>query len=249
MLNFSLKTHKSKLLFTFSYIIGGIYEKAYSLFFNTFRYFSFSSCTLFERTDTKSYNEKDTKLIAHRGLSWLEIESTDAAFIAAGKRSYYGIEADVRRTADGKFVIFHDDTLERIAGESIEVETSTLEELLEVKLLDNNGKEKTNEHLSTLESFISVCKEYDKQAILELKSSFSDEEIAAIIDIIKEIDYINRVTFISFSYSNLLSVRKILPEQKVQYLFSDVTDEVDYRILAFSASLLGVDYITANILE
>lgn len=248
---------------------------------------SFSSCSLFQRSDTKGYAERDVKLIAHRGLSGLEIENTASAFIAAGKRSYYGIEADVRKTADGKFVICHDDTLERVAGESVEVETSTLEKLLEVKLLDRNGKEKTDERLATLEEFISICKEYGKAAILELKSSFCDEEIAAIIDIIEELEYIESVTFISFSYSNLLAVRKILPEQKVQYLFSEVTDEViemlindgidasigftslrrrdvkrlheaglevgcwtlDYRILAGYAALIGVDYITTNILE
>ena len=37
-------------------------------------------------------------MIAHRGLSGLEKENTNAAFIAAGNRSYYGIETDVRKT-------------------------------------------------------------------------------------------------------------------------------------------------------
>ena len=31
-----------------------------------------------------------TKIVAHRGLSGIETENTNAAFIAAGNRSYYG---------------------------------------------------------------------------------------------------------------------------------------------------------------
>ena len=51
------------------------------------------------------------KIIAHRGVSGLERENTCAAFIAAGNRSYYGIETDVHVTKDGKFIVFHDDSI------------------------------------------------------------------------------------------------------------------------------------------
>ena len=42
-----------------------------------------------------------TQLVAHRGLSGIETENTNAAFVAAGNRSYYGIETDIQRTKDG----------------------------------------------------------------------------------------------------------------------------------------------------
>ena len=46
----------------------------------------------------------NTKMVAHRGVSGLETENTCAAFIAAGNRTYFGVETDIYRTADGKFV-------------------------------------------------------------------------------------------------------------------------------------------------
>ncbi len=55
-------------------------------------------------------------MIAHRGLSGIETENTMSAFVAAGNRSYYGVESDVHVTKDGKFVIFHDDTVKRVTG-------------------------------------------------------------------------------------------------------------------------------------
>ena len=40
------------------------------------------------------------------------------------------------------------------------------------------------------------------------------------------------VTFISFVYSNMVKIRKILPEQSVQFLFSKFDDEIIERLIA-----------------
>lgn len=51
--------------------------------------------------DTLRLGLQGVNMIAHRGVSGLERENTCAAFVAAGNRSYYGIETDIHRTADG----------------------------------------------------------------------------------------------------------------------------------------------------
>ena len=56
---------------------------------------------------------KKPLMVAHRGCSGLERENTHAAFVAAGNRTYYGIETDVHKTADGKYVAIHDDNTKR----------------------------------------------------------------------------------------------------------------------------------------
>lgn len=66
--------------------------------------------------NTEKVNLANVQMIAHRGVSGLERENTNAAFIAAGNRSYYGIETDVHRTKDGHYVIFHDDNMLRLTG-------------------------------------------------------------------------------------------------------------------------------------
>ena len=75
--------------------------------------------------NTVKIDKKNCLLIAHRGVSGLERENTCAAFVAAGVKTYYGIETDVHVTADGKYVIFHDDDLRRVAGLETNVEKST----------------------------------------------------------------------------------------------------------------------------
>ena len=181
--------------------------------------------------NTIPIDKNNVKMIAHRGLSGLEVENTDSAFKAAGQHSYYGIESDVRRTSDGKFIICHDDTVERLSGQNISVESSTQQELLDLVLFDKQGGTTPGERLTTLESYISICKEYNKQAILELKSDFTEQEILAIIDIINQQKYIENVTFISFYYAPLTYVRNALPNQSVMFLFSELSDEITTKLI------------------
>jgi glycerophosphoryl diester phosphodiesterase len=182
--------------------------------------------------NTRKFEKKSTKVIAHRGLSGIEVENTCSAFVAAGNRSYYGIETDIHRTADGKFIVGHDDNLKRIAGEEIYLEKTSLKVLQSVVLYDKDGtKGREDLRPCTLENYLSIVKKYEKHAILELKSEFTDEEIAKIIDIVKSYDYLENVTFISFIYENLTKVKRILPNQSAQYLFWKVTDEEIARLV------------------
>ena len=51
--------------------------------------------------DTIKINKQSTLMVAHAGLSGMEAENTCASFIAAGNRSYWGIECDLRCAKDG----------------------------------------------------------------------------------------------------------------------------------------------------
>lgn len=183
--------------------------------------------------NTIKFDKKNVRVVAHRGLSGIEKENTNAAFVAAGNRSYYGIETDIHRTADGKIVAVHDDNLKRVAGENVLVEEVNLATSQSVVLFDKDDtKNRADLRVSTLENYISICKTYEKHCVLELKSDFTDEEIAQIVDIIRGYDYLDEVTFIAFGYDNLLKVRKLLPEQSAQFLFEKFTDEIFERVVA-----------------
>jgi glycerophosphoryl diester phosphodiesterase len=186
--------------------------------------------------NTVKFNKGNTLIIAHRGLSGIERENTCSAFVAAGNRSYYGIETDIHKTADGKFVVCHDFDLSRVSGEKISVESVSLATLTSIILYDKDGsKDRADLRPCTLENYIGICKRYEKHSVLELKSDFTDEEIAKIVDIIKELGHLENTTFISFEYENLVKIRAILPEQSVQYLFTNATpDKIE---LALSAKM------------
>ena len=183
--------------------------------------------------NTIKFEKGNTLAVAHRGVSGIETENTCAAFIAAGNRSYYGIETDIFRTLDGGFICNHDGNLLRIAGEKINVEDATLSTLQSIILYDKDGKKsRADLRPCTLENYISICKKYEKHCVLELKSDFTDEETARFIEIIKSYDYLDHVTFIAFNYENLVKIRKLSPTQSVQFLCRELTEEIFEKVIA-----------------
>lgn len=166
------------------------------------------------------------RMIAHRGVSGLERENTNAAFVAAGNRSYYGVETDVHRTADGKFIVIHDDTTDRVAGISCTVEETDFDTLRALRVTDLDGNPRGDLMFPSLSEYINICKKYDKEAVLELKNHFEPKDIEEIISIIREIGWLERTIFISFDLPNMLCIREKLPEQRAQYLVSVFGDDL-----------------------
>lgn len=68
-------------------------------------------------------------LVAHRGGSLLAPENTLVAFDRAAALGADAIETDVRLTADGVVVVFHDEETGRLTGAEGTIEARTLEEV------------------------------------------------------------------------------------------------------------------------
>ena len=180
-----------------------------------------------------------TLMIAHRGLSGLEPENSIPAFIAAGNRSYYGIETDVHVTRDGKFVVIHDDRTGRVAEDDVPVEQSTYSLLRKINLHNICRKEteagitpedvmvRPDLMIPSLKEYVMICKKYCKKCVLELKNRFEPDDIRRLIAEIEALDYLNDMIFISFSLDNMICLRELLPNHKLQYL----TGKYDAEIL------------------
>ena len=186
----------------------------------------------------KLENKHQTKMIAHRGCSGIERENTLPAFVAAGNRSYFGIETDIHQTIDGKYVLFHDDTTKRVAIDNMVVEESTYETLRNLILTDKDGvKGRTDLRMPSLEEYIGICKKYEKVAVLELKNAFDKEHIYEICDQIAALGYLDQTIFISFCYDNMVAIREKYPDQRAQFLTSTFTDDLIDRLKAYNLDL------------
>ena len=167
---------------------------------------------------TVKIEKHKVQLIAHRGVSKLERENTCAAFVAAGNRSYFGIETDIHRTLDGQFVVFHDDSTERLTEKDWIVEECTLEQLHTLRLKDWDGNVRNDLIMPTLQEYIRICRKYEKTAVLELKNLFQPDDVRKIVEIVREERWLEHTIFISFKLDNLICLRGLLPEQPLQYL-------------------------------
>ncbi|MCQ2432814.1 MAG: hypothetical protein MJ175_09460 [Clostridia bacterium] len=183
--------------------------------------------------NTIKVNSKNTLMVAHRGVSGLEKENTCAAFVAAGNRSYFGVETDIHRTGDGNFIILHDANTDRVSGDNINVEQTSFETLRRMQLNSRNEiKDRADLHLPSLEEYIGICRQYEKVCVLELKSDYTDDEIKRMIDRIDAMGYLSSVIFIAFNYENLKRVRAYKPEQPCQFLTMEMNDEGIARLAA-----------------
>lgn len=193
--------------------------------------------------DTVKFSKGNVKTVAHRGVSGLETENTLAAFIAAGNRSHYGVECDIHVTSDGKIIVIHDEKTGRVALTDINVEKSTFDEVRSVKLRNmyKGGPESLETRgdliIPTLKEYVSVCKKYGKKCVIELKNRFEAKYITQVIDEINELDYLDGVIFISFSFENMVDLRRLLPNQPLQFLVGQFTEGLVKKLDEYSLDL------------
>ena len=184
--------------------------------------------------NTIKIDAKQTKMIAHRGVCGLERENTCAAFVAAGNRSYFGIETDVHVTADGKFVIIHDETTDRVSGGThcVNVEESPMAALADITLPDLDGRGTRGDiRIPSLAEYVRICKKYEKMCVLEVKNRFAEPDLKSMINEIGALGYLDGMIFISFSWDNCTDLRRLLPDAKIQWLTDlEVTDDMIARL-------------------
>ena len=183
--------------------------------------------------NTIKFSDKGNILmIAHRGVSGLERENTCPAFVAAGVKDYYGIETDIHITCDGKIIVYHDDKLTRLLGIDRVIEECEFDYLRSLTLPDKDDTVLRKDlFLPTLEEYLSICKKYEKRAILELKNPMKREYVEKAVNVVKDMGMFDNTTFISFFGENLVTLKEIDASADAQFLSDKANDEVADFIL------------------
>lgn len=151
-----------------------------------------------------------TRYFAHRGLSKYYPENSLKAFRKAAEELFYGIELDLRRTSDNKWVVSHDDTLSSMTNSSARISTSTFQSVTNTTITKGNGIEFTygQEKIASFEEAIQVAREQDVYVQAEIKSSGTNG-LSEVLDIVNKYNMINKVLFISFNFTQLEEIRKL----------------------------------------
>lgn len=114
---------------------------------------------------------------AHRGLhdNYSDAPENSLLSIQRAVDYGYGIEFDVQLTKDEKVVVFHDESLQRVCGQTGNVRDYTYEELLNFSLLDSSEK------IPLLTEVLSIV---DKKVplIIEIKIHENIQKICTRVD-------------------------------------------------------------------
>ncbi|MBQ6019986.1 MAG: hypothetical protein IJL26_07370 [Clostridia bacterium] len=181
------------------------------------------------------------KLIAHRGFSGVAPENTVAAVNAAGVADYFGVEFDLRLSADGEWFAMHDDDVSRMTdGEGLISEMTSAQ--IEKLTIDagNNVIQYENEKIPTAREMLEAAAANGLCPIVEIKTGGApSEKYKQLADLITEL-IPGEFQIISFEMNALQEMKKYLPDASLWLLSSKVTTE---QILSCSdAGLTGVSF-------
>ena len=157
---------------------------------------------------------------AHRGASEYAPENTFLSFYTGIFMGANGIETDVHLSRDGVAVLFHDEKLERMTGESGSISDYTLKELKSFWVKKNNLKDR----IITLDEFLYRFKDFDLTFAIELKG---DKTAKPTAELITKHGVADKVVITSFKYSELIDMHAILPSIRLGLLHQgEVNDEL-----------------------
>lgn len=162
-------------------------------------------------------------LIAHRGFRSTLGENRMIDFENALKFCL-AVEFDIRLTKDNQVIIFHDDTLKRIANEDLKVKDLTFQEIINLEFFKKNPQSKP----PLLNDFTMKLGKYYQTINIEIKEEpnhkYTSQELKIIfseINIVKE-NTTGEIIVSSFNQEILKEIKaRIFSPLKKGYLFDN----------------------------
>ena len=159
--------------------------------------------------------EYTTEVIAHRGGGDLSTENTVESIRAAIEAGATASEIDVQRTADGHYVIFHDNTLKRLCNDPRTIQELTLEEIKKLRITAPDGHQV---RIATLEEILNTAKD-EINLYIELKGKSAGMQMANdVYQMLVERNMVDQVRIISLNANLITQVEKTYPDVETEYL-------------------------------
>ncbi|WP_127793067.1 glycerophosphodiester phosphodiesterase family protein [Agromyces sp. LHK192] len=175
--------------------------------------------------------------IGHRGDRADAPENTMPSLELAMDEHAY-VETDVRLTSDGVPVLFHDVTLERIAGVDARIEDLDLDAVSRLDVGSWYGEDFAGLRVPTLDEFLAALAERDAaSALVELKATWTAAEIRTVIGLIERHNLRGRIVLQSFSIETLQAIRATTPTTPRIMLVRELP--ADPRWLAEQLGVIG----------
>lgn len=151
-------------------------------------------------------------IISHRGAAAIAPENTIAAMRVALDRGVDFVETDVQLTADGVPVLFHDETVDRTTNGGGLLARWSYDELRTLDAGSWFSPDYAGERVPSLEEFLDLLEPTTSRALVELKGEWTAEQIAGVVDLLRERHLANRIALQSFEVDALESLADIAPE-------------------------------------
>ncbi|UZN03226.1 glycerophosphodiester phosphodiesterase [Cellulomonas sp. S1-8] len=181
-----------------------------------------------------------TRVVAHRGNSWVAPQNTLAAFEAAARGGAHCIELDVQLTSDGHVVVIHDDTLDATTTGSGWLKDTTLAEVRDLDAGSWFSPAYAGQRVPLLDEVIELLLRHPSLDLLcEVKGEWTPDEAVRVTRPLRAAGLADRVVVQSFWPGTVGALRTADPDLRRGLLLGDVGPDV----LGLCAAL---DVVMAN---
>ncbi|OJG69158.1 hypothetical protein RV09_GL000557 [Enterococcus moraviensis] len=201
-----------------AYVKGIVFNSEKKIYRTTEGYISAENIEISEMMD-------DIRYVAHRGNHKVAPENSIPSFQQSNS---WGIETDVWLTKDKQWVIMHDKTVDRMTNGKGKISDLTLAQIRELRIDQGSNKENYSSDqlvIPTLEDFLTIMNSKQSIPFIELKAKkLAPSEYDSLANLISSYGMANTAVIISFDYSNLVEMKKRLPDTQVQFLANTLDD-------------------------
>lgn len=190
----------------------------------------------------------ETEITAHRGSSKTAPENTMAAVMAAVEEMADRVEIDVQESADGQVVLFHDNTLKRVAGVNKKISDLTYEELSKLDVGSWHSGEYREERIPALRQVM----EYAKGKIdlnIEIKNLGNNSRLTEkVLELVSEYEMQEQCVITATNLNYLRRVKETQPDIKTGYILSAAYGDY-YSNDAIDFISIRSSFVTKNLME
>lgn len=188
-------------------------------------------------------------VLGHRGARAVKTENTIEAFEYACQSGVKWVELDAMLSKDGTVMVFHDETLGRMAGVDGRLDELTAKQLQALTL-------KTGAKIPTLAEVLDVLNEHHVCVNVEIKPSRPDlsrETARRVWQVVceKGFDDPDRLFFSSFAWDSLEETMLLAPHIRRGVLVEDISG--DWRPAAKKVAAYSINYdadlLTPDLIE
>jgi len=159
-----------------------------------------------------------TKIIAHRGASWLAPENTVASANLAWEKGADAVEVDIYLTKDNQIICIHDSYTKRTTGQDYKVAETESRVLRKLDAGSFRDEKYKGEKLPFLIEIIKTVPE-GKELVVEIKCK--SEVLPYLEKIVRRFQKKIVFTFICFDFNTITDTKKAFPSNSCYWLCSN----------------------------
>jgi glycerophosphoryl diester phosphodiesterase len=190
------------------------------------------------------WNNGRIRMAMHQGMrsESQPVGNCELSFRTAGINKAWAIETDLRKTSDGKWVCFHDQSVDTLTDGTGNVADLTYAQIRALHYVSQTTGDVTDQIVPSFEEYLQICKTYNCVPLMEFKIRPTAEDCEDVIELLTNYGIFGYI-FITDIVATSATIRAVTDAPLFQIASSiDAYNTVSAYIKASSLRNCGIDF-------